>query len=299
VNRETTTTLRTMLAVPAISAHLFDKAAKSSADSVFLDLEDSVPTALKTQARSEATQALNSVDWSTKSLGLRVNPLDTEWGLRDIIEIVSKCRRLDYLIVPRVERVFDVMHVDALLNCLEKESGRANPISLQAMIETPLGLTNVEAIANTPSRLGSIAFGFGDFSINMGTYEAVIGTGGEQWDYALARIATACKAHGLVPIDGPYTNYGDLEGLRGRASLAARYGFEGKWVIHPSQIAICKRVLSPAEAHVEWARSALQALAQAVSSNKGAIGRNGQLLDIAHERLANNILARAADPASE
>src|SRR6266702_3596293 len=102
----------------------------------------------------------------------------------------------------------------------------------------------------------------------------------------MARISAACKAHGLKAFDGPYTNFGDLEGLRARATLAARYGFEGKWVIHPSQIAICRDAFSPSAAHVAWARSVLDTLEQAMVAGTGAIGRNGQLLDMAHVRLA-------------
>jgi malyl-CoA/(S)-citramalyl-CoA lyase len=285
---------RSLLAVPALSPRFFEKAAKGDADSVFLDLEDSVPPSSKVMARRKAIKAINEVDWGEKSIGLRVNALETKWGLRDIIESITHCRRLDFIVLPRVEHPFDVQHVDALLSGLERETGRSVPISLHAIIETPLGLTNVEAIAGTASRMDAISFGFGDFSISMGTYESLTGGIGEQWAYALARIATACKAHGLRPIDGPYTNFGDIEGLRTRATLAARHGFEGKWAIHPSQIATCRDVFSLSEAHVEWARATLAALEPAVAAGTGAIGRNGQLLDMAHVRLANDILSRAA-----
>jgi malyl-CoA/(S)-citramalyl-CoA lyase len=287
-------TRRSILAVPATSARFFEKAAIGAADAVFIDLEDSVAPESKDLARSEAIRALTTIDWGQKSVGLRTNALDTAWGHRDIIESVPRCPRLDFIVLPRIEQAFDVQPANALVASLERECGRRRPLSLQAMIETPLGLSNIEAIAgNQCARLESIVFGFGDFSISMGTYDAMMGADGEQWTYALARIATACKAHGLSPVDGPYTNYADLDGLRTRAALAARHGFEAKWIIHPSQIPICHEVFTPSSAQVVWARSVLQALEPALASGNGAIGLNGQLLDMAHAKLAAKIVERA------
>jgi malyl-CoA/(S)-citramalyl-CoA lyase len=286
---------RSLLSVPATSPHLFVKAARSEADSVFLDLEDSVPRESKQPARATVVQAVNEVDWGRKMVGLRINALDTEWGLRDIIDTVSLCSRLDFVLLPRVERPFDLQHVDALLRSLEKEFNRASPVAIQAIIETPLGLANVEAIAATaPGRLEALAFGRGDFSINMETYDSVVSATVQEWPYALARIATACRAYGLRAIDGPFTRYSDLQGLRKGAILAASHGFEGKWVIHPSQIAPCNEVFSPSAAHLEWARGVLQSMQEATAAGRGAVSRGGELLDMAHVRLANKILDRAA-----
>jgi malyl-CoA/(S)-citramalyl-CoA lyase len=291
--RTSTTIQRSLLAVPALSTGFFEKAAKGDADSVFLDLEDSVPPESKIAARREAIKALNAVDWRKKTIGLRVNALDTEWGFRDIVDSVSQCGRLDFVILPRVERPFDVQYVDALLGSLEREIGRDIPISIQAMIETPLGVAQVEAIAAVPSRLDALSFGLGDFSINMSTPANLIDAAGEDWTFAVARIAIACKAHGLRPIDGPYTRFADLEGLRARAALVGRYGYEGKWVIHPSQITPCQDAFSPSAAHVAWAKATLATLEQTLASGIGAMAHNGQLLDMAHVRLARDIIARA------
>jgi malyl-CoA/(S)-citramalyl-CoA lyase len=285
---------RSLLSVPATAPHFFVKAAKSAADSVFLDLEDSVPRESKQLARAAVARAVNEVDWGRKMVGLRINALDTEWGLRDIIDTVPLCSRLDFVLLPRVERPFDIQHLDALLTSLEKELNRASPVAIQAIIETPLGLSNVEAIAATASgRLEAMAFGGGDFSINMETYDSVVGATAQVWPYALARIATACRAYGLRAIDGPFTRYSDLQGLRAGAILAASHGFEGKWVIHPSQIAPCNEVFSPSATHLAWAREVLQAMQQATAAGRGAVGRGGALLDMAHVRLANKIIDRA------
>ncbi len=284
---------RSLLSVPATAPRFFEKAAKGAADAVFIDLEDSVPPAEKAGARSQAISALKDIDWGGKAVGIRINALDTEWGLRDILDITLQCGRLNFVLIPKVESDFDLLHVDALLSSLEREAHRANRIAIHALIETPLGLTRVETIAGSTRRLEAISFGFGDFSIGMGTYDSVIGPGGEPCTYAIARIATACKANGLRAIDGPYTHFHDREGLERRAKLAAQLGFDGKWVIHPSQIATCHAVFGPSEEHVAWALNTIRMLRQSMASGSGATGHNGSLLDMAHIRLAEDILKRS------
>jgi malyl-CoA/(S)-citramalyl-CoA lyase len=164
-------------------------------------------------------------------------------------------------------------------------------------VETALGLANVDHIAASSNRLESIIFGMGDYSIDMGNYEPVTGASQvhqQHWDYAMARIANACRAYGLRPIDGPFTRYSDLAGLRAGAERAASLGFEGKWAIHPSQLEICNTIFSPTTSQVEWAERILDAMRDVVATGTGAIGRNGMLLDMAHVRLARIILERAA-----
>jgi len=285
------------LAVPATSDHLFEKAAKGAADFVFLDLEDAVAPDRKRDARKSVIAALNDIDWETKTLAVRINALDTEWAHRDILEIVGQCPRLDLILLPRAAGPFDVQFVDTLLTGLEKELRRDKQIGIEAMVETALGLANVEPIAASSSRLEAIIFGMGDYSIDMQTYDTVIGASHperEHWYYALARIANACRAFGLRPIDGPFTKYADLDGLRARAERVAALGFEGKWAIHPSQVAICNEVFAPTVSQVEWAERILEVMSDAVARGKGAIGRNGAVVDMAHVRLARAILQRAS-----
>ena len=288
---------RSVLAVPATSEHLFEKAAKTSADFIFLDLEDAVAPDRKKHARTSAIAALNDLDWGTKTMSVRINALDTEWALRDILEMVDLCPRLDLVMVPRANSAFEVQFVDTLLTCLERELRREKRIGIEAIVETALGLANVEQIAASSGRLESIIFGKGDYSTDMGTYDAVIGgsqTVPHRWDYPLARIANACRAYGLRPIDGPFTRYSDIGGLRASAERAVALGFEGKWAIHPTQLAICNELFAPTAAHVEWAERILEAMRGAVASGKGAVGHNGMVVDMAHARLAEIILERAS-----
>lgn len=305
---------RSELAVPATSDHLFEKAAKGPADFVFLDLEDAVSPDRKEQGRANVVAALNEIDWGRKTVAVRINGLDTEWAHRDIVEIVGKCPRLDLILLPKAGTAFDVQFVDALLTGLEKEHRLEKRIGIETLVETALGLAHVEQIAAASSRLEAIIFGIGDYSISMQTFDRVIGASNpryailteadasgararhwnDQWHYALARIANACRAFGLRPIDGPFTNYADPEGLRASALRAASLGFEGKWAIHPSQVAICNEVFTPTDSEVRWAKDILEVMRNAVAGGKGAFGLNGMLVDMAHEKLANAILRRAS-----
>jgi malyl-CoA/(S)-citramalyl-CoA lyase len=304
---------RSELAVPATSEHFFEKAARGVADVIFLDLEDAVSPDNKDRARKNAIAALNDIDWGEKTVAVRINGLDTPWAHRDLIEVVAHCPRLDMILLPKAGTAFDLQFIDALLGGLEKEFKREKTIGLEALIESALGLANVEEIAASTPRLEALIFGVGDYSISMQTFDVVIGapnphyavltdpgdTGrrerhwNDHWHYALARIATACRAFGLRPIDGPYTNYADAEGFRASAWRAHALGFEGKWAIHPSQAPICNEVFTPKPTQVEWARQTLVAMESALASGRGAVGRDGVLLDLAHVKLARSILQRA------
>lgn len=304
---------RSELAVPATSEQFFAKAAKSVADVVFLDLEDAVAPAMKTLARKNAVAALNDLDWGTKTLAVRVNSLDTEWALRDIIEVVSHCPRLDLILLPKVGTAFDVQFVDKLIGGLEREQPREKTIGIEVLIESTLGLANVESIAASSERLEAMIFGVGDYSLDLQSLDLVFGTPNpaysvltaadaqgqrvrhwnDQWHFALARIANACRAHGLRAIDGPFTDYADADGYRASASRAAALGFEGKWAIHPSQIALANEIFTPSEAQISWARRISGLIADAGKAGKGAIGVDGVLVDFAHQKLAARILQRA------
>lgn len=305
---------RSELAVPATSEHFFEKAASGPADFVFLDLEDAVSPDKKQLARKNAIAALNDIDWGEKTVAVRVNGLDTEWAHRDIIDVVSQCPRLDMILLPKAGTAFDLQFVDTLLTGLEREFRRKETLGLEALIESALGLAHVEQIAASTSRLEALIFGVGDFSISMRTFETAIGAPNpryavladpddhgrrkrhwnDHWHYALARIATACRAFGLRPIDGPYTNYSDPEGFRASAERSAALGFEGKWAIHPSQAPICNEVYTPKPAEVAWANQILRAMEGALAAGRGAVGMDGVLFDLAHVKLAHAILERAA-----
>jgi malyl-CoA/(S)-citramalyl-CoA lyase len=303
---------RSELAVPATSLRFFDKARQSAADFVFLDLEDAVAPAQKREAREVAIAALNEIDWGNKTMAVRVNGLDTEWGTRDIIEVVTRCPRLDLVLVPKVGTARDVQFVDALITGLEGESGRTDRLGIEVLIETTLGLAHVEEIAASSDRLEAMIFGVGDYSIDLQTCGEVIGASdpryvmltdpdaagvrhthwNDQWHFALSRIANACRAYRLRAIDGPYANFGDAAGLRAAAERAVALGFEGKWAIHPSQIETANEVFSPTAKQVRWAQEILAAIESANAGGAGAFGKDGVLIDMAVAKIAQAVCDR-------
>jgi malyl-CoA/(S)-citramalyl-CoA lyase len=304
---------RSELAVPASTPALFEKAARSAADVIFLDLEDAVAPGDKEQARRNAIVALNEVDWGRKSVSVRINGLDTRYMYRDVIEIVENCPRLDLLLIPKIGVAADVYAVDMLVTQIEQAKRRERRIGFELLIETALGLTNVESIAQSSRRLEALCFGAGDFAASMRMRTTRIGGldphfgvladpnaagerpyyQGDPWHAAQARVVAACRAHGLRPIDGPFGDFRDSEGFRAAARRAAGLGFEGKWAIHPSQIDLANEVFSPATEEIERARRIVAAMAEAAKQGLGAVQLDGRLIDIASIRMAQNVLAKA------
>ena len=306
---------RSELAVPATSERFFSKAAAGPADAIFLDLEDAVSPDWKDHARRNAIAALKDVDWGGKTMAVRVNGLDTPWAHRDIIDLVTHAPRLDMILLPKAGSAFDVAFVDQLLTGLEREHGRGKRIGIEVLIETALGVAHAEEIAASSDRLEAMIFGIGDYSIEMRTFDTKFGQpnldyavlaqpgGGaaargrhlnDQWHFAMARIANACRAYGLRPIDGPFTDFTDPEGYEASCRRAASLGFEGKWAIHPTQIAEANRVFSPSAEQVASAREIDAALRRSTEAGRGAVAHEGMLVDMAHAKLARAILDRAA-----
>lgn len=300
---------RSELAVPATSPHFFPKAAKGAADVIFLDLEDAVAPEQKLNARKNAIEALNDLDWGDKTVAVRVNGLDTPWAFRDITEIVVRCPRLDMVMAPKIGTAFDVQFIDALLGQLERELDRAEPVGLEVLIETALGMSNVESIAASSERLEAMIFGVGDYSVSMQTGDVLFGSASakysvltapdergarerhwnDKWHFAIARMANACRAYGLRAIDGPYVDYADTDGYRASAERAAALGCDGKWAIHPSQVAIANEVYSPASEQLEWAARLVTTMNEAVAQGRGAASLDGKMIDMAHFKVAENI----------
>jgi malyl-CoA/(S)-citramalyl-CoA lyase len=305
---------RSELAVPASSIRFMEKAAVCEADSIFLDLEDAVIPELKAKARAQAIQAINELDWGTKVVSVRVNGLDTQWGCRDIVDIAQACPRLDRIVLPKCDTVAHVHTLELMLGSIELGLDRAEPIGIEALIETARGMANVEAIAATGTRLKALVFGGGDYQLDMRIFNRSVGAPsanyavltdadgqGERarhwndpWHFALARVANACHANGLVPLDGPFTNIGDPDGFRAAALRAAALGFQGKWAIHPSQIEASNEIFAPTADQVAWAEHVLGAMAEAGKQGRGAVkDKHGDMIDIAHIKMARAIQARA------
>ena len=292
---------RSELAVPASNPTMIDKAADGPADYVFLDLEDAIAPAEKEQARKNAIQALNDIDWRArgKTVSVRINGLDTHYMYRDVVDVMEQAGdRVDTLLVPKVGVTGDLYMVEALVNQIEQAKGFTTRVGLEALIETALGMANVEAIAQFGGRLEALHFGVADFAASMRARTTNIGGlnpnyPGDQWHASISRMVVACRAYGLRAVDGPFGDFSDPEGYKDGARRAAALGCEGKWAIHPSQIALANEVFSPPEAEVTRARRIIEELRKAEAMGKGAAQLDGRMIDAASEKMAMNVLVLA------
>ena len=289
---------RSQLATPGSDEKMMRSAARSDADEVFLDLEDSVAPDEKEGSREPLIAALNGNDWSDKIVSYRINGLDTRWWYEDVIDVVSEAGEyVDDIIIPKVKSASDIHTVDTLLTQVEVNAGvEAGSIGLEPQIEDGAGMNNVAEIAHASDRLGSVIFGPGDYSAAMGTPGLDIGQfptyPGHYWHYALSRINHAAKSAGLPCIDGPYADIGDVKGFRESCENAAMLGCDGKWAIHPDQIEIANEVFAPAPDVAERAKRIVDEYRKAQEEGRGAVRVEGQMVDEATNKMAQDIVAR-------
>ena len=239
---------RSELAVPGSSPGLFEKAAQSAADIIFLDVEDAVAPDDKEQARKNIIAGLNDIDWGTKTMMIRINGLDTHYMYRDVVDIVEACPRLDMILIPKAGVAADVYAVDMLVTQIETAKKREKRIGFEVLIETALGMANVEAIAQSSRRLEAMSFGVADYAASTRARTTVIGgvnadygvltdkdaSGNrayywaDQWHAAQTRMMVACRAYGLRPIDGPFGDFSDADGFTRRGKARRGAGLRGK-----------------------------------------------------------------------
>ncbi len=305
---------RSELAVPGSSAKLFEKAAKSAADVVFLDLEDAVAPDDKAQARKNIIEAVGDIDWGNKQLSVRINGLDTHYMYRDVVDVLEQCsERLDMIMIPKVGTAADVYAVDMMVTQIEAARERKKRIGFELIIETALGMQNIHEIAAASKRNESLHFGVADYAASTKARTTSIGGAnrdyavltdpqvdgsrsthwGDMWHYAISRMVVAARANGLRPVDGPFGNFSDAEGFKAQALRAAALGCEGKWAIHPSQIALANEVMSPSEADLARARKIITAMKEAEAQGKGAVSLDGRLIDYASIRQAEVLVKKA------
>ena len=284
---------RSCLAVPGSRPRFHAKADQSAADQIFLDLEDSVAPGAKVEARGQVVDALRTYEFAGKVRTVRVNACDTKWCYEDIVSVVEGAGdRLDCLMIPKVEDVSHVHFVDHLLNQLEWKLGLERRIGLELQIESARGMENINAIAGASTRSETLIFGPGDFSANLRLPELTVGRlqpdyPGDFWHYFLARVAVAARANGLQPIDGPYTQVRDAEGLRTFARRSAMLGFDGKWALNPDQVGVLNEVFSPRQEDFDKAVAILAAYRQATDVEQtGAVMLGEEMIDEASRKMA-------------
>ena len=299
---------RCQLFGPGSNTKLFPKMAASSADVINLDLEDSVAPSDKDAARANVIEALNTVEWGSKYMSVRINGLDTPYWYRDVVDVLEQAGdRLDQIMIPKVGCAGDIYAVDALVTAVEAAKGRAKRISFEVIIESAAGIAHVEEIAAASPRLEAMSLGAADFAASMGMQTTGIGgtqenyymfRDGEKhwsdpWHWAQAAIVAACRTHGVLPVDGPFGDFSDDEGFRAQARRSATLGMVGKWAIHPKQVAIANEVFTPSDEAVAEAREILSAMEDAKAKGEGATVYKGRLVDIASIKQAEVIVRQS------
>lgn len=300
---------RCQLFGPGSNIKLFPKMAASAADVINLDLEDSVSPSDKDSARANVIDAVNTVDWGTKTVSVRINSLDTPYWYRDVVDLLEQTGdRLDQIMIPKVGNAADIYAVDALVTAIEAAKGRTKRINFEVIIESAAGLVNVNDIAASSPRMVAMSLGAADFAASMGMQTT--GIGGTQdgyymlhgdtrhyadpWHLAQTAIVAACRTHGILPVDGPFGDFSDDEGYRAQSRRSATLGMVGKWAIHPKQIALANEVFTPSDAAVAEARDILAAMAKATANGEGATVFKGRLVDIASIKQAE-VIVRQSD----
>jgi citrate lyase subunit beta / citryl-CoA lyase len=294
---------RSCLAVPGSSPKMLDKAQGLPADQVFLDLEDSVAPLAKVDARKNVVAALNDGGWAGKTRVVRVNDWTTTWTYADVIEIVEGAgANLDCLMLPKVQTAEQVAALDLLLTQIERSVGLdVGRIGIEAQIENALGLVNVDEIAQASPRVETIIFGPADFMASINMRSLVVGEQpagydvGDAYHYILMRILMAARAHDKQAIDGPYLQIRDVAGFRRVAGRSAALGFDGKWVLHPSQIEVANEIYSPTQDDYDHAELILDAYDWYISDaggRRGAVMLGDEMIDEASRKMALVVAAK-------
>ena len=294
---------RTVLSVPGSNERMLEKAQGLDADEVFLDLEDAVAPDAKESARHNVIAALRDGNWSGKTVAVRVNDWTTTWTHRDVIDIVSAVgARIDTIILPKAETAHHVAAVDLLLTQVESTHGlEVGRIGLEVQIESARGLLDIDAIATASPRVEALVFGPADFMASINMRSLAVGEQppgyevGDAYHYALMRILVTARAHDLQAIDGPYLQVRDVDGFKKAARATAALGYDGKWVLHPDQIAVGNEVFAPAQDDYDRAEAILEAYAHSTSDaggRRGAVMLGDEMIDEASRKMALVIAAK-------
>mgnify|MGYP001447089895 FL=1 len=276
---------------------MLDKAKGLPADQVFMDIEDAVAPLAKPDARKNIVAALNEGGYDGKVRSVRVNDWTTEWTYLDVIEVVSGAgANLDCIMLPKVQGPEQIRALDMLLSQIEKSEGLdVGRIGIEAQIENAMGLTMVDEIAAASPRVETIIFGPADFMASINMKSLVVGEQppgydvGDAYHYILMRILMAARAYDKQAIDGPYLQIKDLDGYTRVAERSAALGFDGKWVLHPDQIAAANEIFSPRQDdydHAELILDAYEWYTSAAGGARGAAMLGDEMIDEASRKMA-------------
>ena len=301
---------RSELFVPGSKPELFEKASKSNADIICLDLEDAVAPQDKEKAKENVINALVNHEFGKKTISVRINGLDTHYCYRDVVDLMENGgERLDLIMIPKVGVPEDVYAIDMLVTQIEDKIQRKKKIGFELIVETSMGITNLDNILTGSQRIESLHFGYADYAASVRMRTTNIGGSNQDysiltdkiseerkthwndmWHYPISKMTTIGRAHGVRIIDGPFGDFSDPDGFRSHAKRTAILGCEGKWAIHPSQVDLANEVFTLPETEVQKAIDIIEAMKKAQESGAGAATLNGKLIDAASIRQAEQII---------
>jgi citrate lyase subunit beta/citryl-CoA lyase len=286
---------RSCLSVPGSSEKMLAKAPGLGADELVLDLEDAVAPEAKDAARGLVVEVLASDAFVGRTVAVRVNAPGTPWCHGDVVALAAAPRPPASLVLPKVEGAGDLAFADRLLDGAERAAGGDRPLRIQALIETAAGLALVHEIAAASPRLDALILGYADLAASLGRSE--FGARDlDGWRPAQEAVLTAARAHGLQAIDGPWLGVAVDEAFVAAATRARDAGFDGKWAIHPSQVASLNELFTPSAGELERARAIVAALDDAQrGQSRGAVALDGEMLDEAVRVAALRTLSRAPE----
>ncbi len=287
------TSRRAIHFVPGASDKMLAKSVEFAADALVLDLEDSVTPENKESARKTVNEWLKSADFRGKERMVRMNPLDTPWGIRDL-EVTMEARPDSYM-VPKVRTADDLLKVDGIISEMERRYGHpAGGVKLLVIAtETPQGLLNIRDFGGCP-RVDSMSWGAEDLSAAIGARRNRDERGEflEVFRYARVMTLLAATASAIQPIDTAYVNLRDMDGFRRDCIEGAWMGFTGKITIHPAQIDIVNEIFSPSEQELADARELLAAFEENQRAGRMTFSFKGEMVDVPHLSRARTIIER-------
>jgi citrate lyase subunit beta/citryl-CoA lyase len=280
---------RTALYMPGANDKALEKAKTLSPDAIIFDTEDSVAPDMKAVAREKVAAAVASGEYGAKELTIRVNSAETEWHLDDLRSAAAAGPA--GIVVPKIDSAAEVAAVESVL----ESAGVPDHTRLWAMLETPAAIENAVEIATSSERLEVLVMGTNDLAKEL---RAALVAGRAPLLWGLGRCVNAARFAGKVILDGVYNDVKDPEGFLAECVQGAEMGFDGKTIIHPTQVEPCNEAFAPSEAEIEHARRVIEAFEAGVAEGKGVITVDGRMIENLHVDNARRALAVAEAIAS-
>lgn len=274
---------RSLLYIPASNIKALDKANSLNADCLIFDLEDAVAPAQKQEALENIANIINGTSFEKHEIIIRTNAQNSLWFNEDIDCTISA--KPDAVLIPKISNAQQIKEIDELIRAKNNNQS----IDIWAMIETPMAIIEIAEICKTAQTLPlrGLVVGTNDLAKETG---AALDLARVPFHYALSAIVIAARAYGVLAFDGVYNNISDLDGLEVQTKQAKHFGFDGKTIIHPSQIDICNQIFAPSHKEIEFAKKIIAAFEDEENLKKGVIKLDGQMVELLHLEMAKQTI---------